>query len=272
MSAVQTQIRLKLLPKLLIGDKDIALGISCQIEGLTGSGTDHSLLRHFRYSLNKHLMIAGVVQIKMDLIGNDIKIMLQTDLTDLFQFLFRPDTANRIVGRTKHQHFGLFRLFFQICIINGIPSIFTDQGIFQQSPAVTPYGGGKGRINRCLNDNTLPGLCQGTYRDTHGSYHTTGLNCPFHIHIPVVAPFHPSGNGFIIALLFRRSIPETAHIHTAMHTFHNGGGQIQTHFRHREADNIGIGNALIRHKGMYTTTGIYSCKIKFHMYDTSLVS
>ena len=65
------------------------------------------------------MLIRGIDNIAVNLIGKYQEIVLPADSLHLFQLLPGPNPARGIVGTAKHQHPGPLRLFLQILKMDG---------------------------------------------------------------------------------------------------------------------------------------------------------
>ena len=85
--------------------------------------------------------------------------MLIAYFSYLFQFIFIPDPANRVMRMAEQEdpRFGIFGFTFQVFKINLITFFRIDQGIINYFPFKAVYGLGKSLVDRRLDNNSFSG-------------------------------------------------------------------------------------------------------------------
>ena len=234
------ELFLKGAADLRIRDEDVRILQTGDVECLRRRGTDDGIVRRLAADGGEgRVGIAGVGEVFMDFIRDDLHAVAQADLCISRKLFLRPDASGGIVRRAEERelHAAFDDLLFHVIEIDLIVAFFQDEAAVHEAAAILLDGGKEGIVDRLVKQDAVPRLRQCFDGDIDGRHDARGLDEPFRLDGPVEIGLLPGSECFEVgAACFR--VAEDAMVYAGMKRTDDGLGHAEIHVRHPEGKDI----------------------------------
>ena len=190
---------LDLLLELCIGDDHAGGTQTGHVERLADGGVDHQLVVDLG-KLARGGAGTGEAEITVDLIAQQVDVVLDAQLHQLFHLFLGPDTADGVVGVAEdHSLDAVGQLFLQQLPVDGVVVVLVVQRAVHQSVAAVLDGCKERVVHRGKGQDFLALGHHGVQREVNAGDHAVAQQHPVGLGLPAVAAVPPALDGGVNA-------------------------------------------------------------------------
>ena len=216
-------------------------------------------------------MLCSVEQdILMYLVGEDVDPVFQADIQHLFQLVFAPDPAHRIVGRGHDEgpHVVFRDLPLEIGEVDAVAAVVVYERVFDEHAAGVGDRAMKGVVDRGLQQHRVAGPGEDGDQPVQAADHAGAKAYPFPFHVVAVVALLPADEIVVVGVR-RAVIAESALIHVVVQGLTHALRRLEIHVRDPHGQQVAplemLGQVVpFAAVGTHTVRNKYLLELVFH--------